>query len=67
MDIICAAERPSIAQLLGDYVKQDVSPEDIDLSENPAETGSFFIGWRFRRFVLSPSGEIAADGHRATR
>ena len=58
MDVIYAAEGPSIAKLLGDYVKQDVSPEDIDVAENPAETGSFLIGWRFRRYVLSPAGRM---------
>ena len=61
MDIVYAAEKPSIASLLGDYVERSVRPEEIKVTENPAETGSFFIGWRLRRYVLSPSGEIASD------
>jgi hypothetical protein len=64
MDIIYAAEKPSIAKLLGDYVQADVRPEEIDVAENPAQTGSFFIGWRFRRYVLSPAGRIASDARR---
>jgi len=64
MDVIYAAEKPSIAKLLGDYVKREVSPEDINVTENPNETGSFYIGWRFRRYVLSPSGAIASDAAR---
>lgn len=67
MDVIYAAEKPSIAKLLGDYVKRKIAPEDIDVTENPAETGSFLIGWRFHRYVLSPAGEIATDAVRRTR
>lgn len=58
MDVVYAAERQSIAKLLADYVKQDIRPHEIDLVENPAQTGSFYIGWRLRRYVLSPAGEI---------
>ena len=60
MNIVYAAEKPSIAKVLGDYVKQDVRPEDIKVTENPDETGSFFVGWRSDRYVLSPSGRIAS-------
>lgn len=67
MDVIYAAEKPSIAKLLADYVKQDIQPEDIDVAENPAETGSFFIGWRLHRYVLSPAGQIASDAVRRRR
>lgn len=58
MDVVYAAERQSIATLLADYVKQDIHPDEIDLVENPAQTGSFYIRWRLRRYVLSPAGEI---------
>ncbi len=61
MDVIYAAEKPSIAKLLGDYVKQDVDPEEINVTENPSETGSFYIGWKLHRYVLSPAGEIASE------
>ena len=69
MDVIYAAEKRSIAELFRDYVKQDVDPEDIDVTENPGETGSFYIGWGLRRYRLSPSGAImsAADERRARR
>ena len=59
MDIIYAAEKRSIAELLGNYVSEDVRPEEINVVENPSETGSFHIGWRLNRYVLSPAGEIA--------
>lgn len=61
MDIVYAAEKPSIARLLSERVKREVSPEDIEVSENPDETGSFFIGFGLNRYVLSPAGQIALD------
>ena len=61
MNIVYAAESPSIAKLLSDHTKRSVNPADIKLTENPDETGSFCIGWRFERFVLSPDGVIEAD------
>lgn len=61
MDIVYAAEKPSIAKLLGDFVRRDVEPEEIKVTANPNETGSFYIGWGLNRYVLSPSGRIASD------
>lgn len=58
MDVIYAAEKRSIAELLGEHVKQDVDPNEIDVTENPGETGSFYIGWGLNRYRLSPDGEI---------
>jgi hypothetical protein len=59
MNIIYAAEKPSIATLLSKHVRRRVRPEEI--KENPDETGSFFIGFDLAHYVLSPSGEIAED------
>lgn len=69
MDVIYAAEKRSIAELLGDYVHQDVRPDEIDVTENPGETGSFYIGWGLNRYRLSPGGQIesAAREHRTRR
>lgn len=61
MNIVYAAEKPSIAKVLSDYVNRQVSPGDIDVQANPDETGSFFIRWQFDRFVMSPSGEVASN------
>ena len=61
MNIVIAAEKPSIAKLLGEYVKRRINPEDIKVSENPDETGSFFVGLQFERYVMSPNGEFASD------
>lgn len=61
MDIVYAAEKPSIARLLSDRVKREISPDEIMVSENPDETGSFFIGYELSRYVLSPAGEIVLD------
>ena len=61
MDIVYAAEKPTIANLLSDYIEQPVTADEINVSENPDETGSFRIDWRFRHFVLAPNGEIATD------
>ena len=61
MDIIYAAEKPSIAKLLSDHTQRPVDPEEIEVTENPDETGSFCIGWHFEHYVLSPNGEIVSD------
>lgn len=61
MNIIIAAEKPSIATLLSDHVKRRVDANDIKVSENPNETGSFFVGLGFERYVVSPNGEVHAD------
>lgn len=61
MDITYAAEKPSIAMLLSKHVKRCVRPDEIKVSENPDETGSFYIGFNLDHYVLSPSGEIAQD------
>ena len=61
MNIVIAAEKPSIATLLSEYVKRPVNPDDIKLSENPDETGSFFVGFNLERYIVSPSGEVHAD------
>ncbi len=61
MDIVYAAEKPSIAKLLSEYTKRRVRPQDIRVTENLDETGSFYIGFRFDRYVLSPDGKIETD------
>jgi hypothetical protein len=69
MDVIYAAEKRSIAELFGAYVHRDVKPDEIDVTENPGETGSFYIGWGLNRYRLSPGGEIesAVREHRPRR
>jgi hypothetical protein len=67
MNIVIAAEKSSIATLLSDFVKRRVNPDEIKVTENPDETGSFFVGLQCERFVLSPNGEIAADRLRLLR
>lgn len=61
MNIVIAAEKPSIATLLSEYVKRRVDADDIKVSENPEETGSFFVGLGFDRYVVSPNGEVHVD------
>jgi len=59
MDIIYAAEKPSIASLLSQYTHRAIGPDDIEVTEIPDQTGSFRIDWRLRSYVLAPNGEIA--------
>ena len=61
MNIVYAAEKPSIAGILSDHLNEEVSPRDIEVSANPDETGSFLIRWNLESFVMSPSGDLAVD------
>lgn len=58
MDIVYAAEKPTIARLLAEHTQRRVEPEDIDVTENPNETGSFYIGFDLERYELAPNGRI---------
>lgn len=58
MDIVYAAEKSSIATLLGKHVERPVQPQEISVEESPDETGSFYIGFDLERFVLLPDGTI---------
>lgn len=61
MDIIYAAEKPSIAMLLSERVRREIGPEDITVTENPDQTGSFFIGYQLNRYIMSPAGDIVLE------
>ena len=61
MDIVIAAEKPSIASLLSEHTRRHIEPDEIRLMENPDETGSFYIGWQFERFMMSPDGRIVSQ------
>jgi hypothetical protein len=58
MEIVYAAEKPSIATLLSEFADRLVRPEEIEVTEDPNRTGSFRIGFQFERYVLSPDGRI---------
>jgi hypothetical protein len=61
MDIVYAAEKPTIARVFSEYMNRRVAVEDIKVSENPDETGSFCIGFDLERYVMSPDGTIETD------
>ena len=61
MNIVYAAEKTSIATLLSKHVRRIVRPDEIKISENPDETGSFYIGFDLDHYVFSPDGVISQD------
>lgn len=61
MNIVYAAEKPSIAGILSDFLDCRVDSRDIDVADNPEQTGSFLVSWRLRRYVLSPDGELIRE------
>jgi len=61
MDIVYAAEKLSIADVLSRRLRDHVTPQEIDVQENPDETGSFLVTWRLGNYVVSPNGDVTRD------
>ena len=61
MNIVYAAEKPSIADVLSDRLRDCVQPQEIEVHENPDETGSFLVKWRLNLYVVSPNGDVESD------
>lgn len=58
MKIVYAAEKPSIAGVLSDYFRYPVREDEIEVQDNPDETGSFLIQWDLHSYVMSPDGNV---------
>ncbi|MEM1176470.1 MAG: hypothetical protein AAGI27_16880 [Pseudomonadota bacterium] len=67
MEIVYAAEAPSIADLLAEHIDTPVHPSEIRVSQNPDETGSYLINHRLGEYRMSPSGRIFRDTLRLLR
>ena len=61
MDIVYAAEKASIADVLSDRLRDRVSSREIEVRENPDETGSFLVKWRLNRYVVAPNGDVEVE------
>lgn len=61
MDIVYAAEKSSIADVLSDRLRDRVTPREIEVHENPDETGSFLVKWRLNLYVVAPNGDVEAE------
>ena len=59
MDIVNAAEKPSIARVRSGHISREVDEREIEVRTNPDETGSFLIQWNIHNFVMAPNGEVA--------
>ncbi len=62
MDIVYAAEKPSIAGVLSEHLSHEVRPREIEVQANPDETGSFLVKWQLNRYLLSPDGHLELTG-----
>ena len=65
MNIVYAAEKSSIAKLLGEHLKLNIAPAELSVDENPDQTGSFYVGWQFSRYVLTPDGRLESTSFAA--
>ena len=61
MDIVYAAEKSSIADVLRRRLRDRVTERDIEVSENPDETGSFLVNWRLNRYIVAPNGDVVEE------
>ena len=61
MDIVYAAEKSSIADVLSERLRDRIRPQEIEVRENPDEIGSFLVKWRLHRYVVAPNGAVAAE------
>ena len=61
MDIVYAAEKSSIADVLSERLGDYVPSREIEVHDNPEETGSFLVKWRFNLYVVSPNGDVEAE------
>lgn len=61
MDIVYAAEKASIADVLSDRLRDRVSSREIEVHENPDQTGSFLVKWRLNLYVVAPNGDVEAE------
>ena len=59
MEVVYAAEKPTIADVLSDRLHLRIEPDEIEVHDNPEETGSFLVDSRHGRYILSPSGGVA--------
>jgi len=64
MDIVYAAEKRSIADILSHRLQQNIEPQELEVQDNPDQTGSFFVSLGFDQYVMSPSGQLERIGLR---
>jgi len=57
-DIVYAAEKRSIADVLSTHLHCRVAEDELEVRESPTETGSFLVRWRRGRFVLAPERQV---------
>ena len=61
MDVVSAAEKSSIADVLSDRLCDRVNPHEIEVHESPSEMGSFLVKWRLKYYVMSPNGDADSN------
>ena len=67
MEVVYAAEKPTIADVLSDRLHLKIAPDEIEVHDNPDQTGSFLIDSRHGRYILSPNGRVVRSiGHAMT-
>lgn len=58
INIVYAVEKRSIAGILSEHLDCPDAARDIEVVDNPGETKSFLVRWRWLQFVLAPDGNL---------
>ena len=61
MEIIYAAEKLTIAEEVRKRLRLTIRPQDIEICEDPDQTGRFRVRSEHGRYLFTPGGQLLPD------